>query len=188
MIGYHVVRLAKFSGREARAKFWPWVAVVIGLTFVIGVIAVAPMMLSTMTRMQQFAHEHPDQATVMSGPGSYQIRIEGNHPELMPDPAPIFAAMEGIAALAIVLLAAAIVRRLHDAGRGGAWGLLPLPFLFFSFARMPAIFAAPQPDMGLFGLLALNSLLFLGAVGVLVLLLAQPGRAKENRYGLPPEG
>ncbi|WP_395395268.1 DUF805 domain-containing protein [Novosphingobium sp. BL-8A] len=187
MIGYHLVRLAKFSGREVRAKFWPWVGIVIGLNFLATFAVMLPRVFDTVTRMQQFVREHPDQATVTSGPGHYEIAIQGNHPELMPDIGGLAATMEGLMAVTIVLLAAAVARRLHDTGRAGTWGLLPLPFLFFSFAQMPKLFTAAEPDMSLFGLLFVSNLCYLGALGVLVLLLARSGTAGENRYGPPPE-
>ncbi|MBO9726610.1 MAG: DUF805 domain-containing protein [Novosphingobium sp.] len=187
MIGYHLVRLAKFSGRETRAQFWPYAAVVAGIAMVCGFAMAMPMVLASMAKMRQFALEHPEQATISSGPGRYEIEIQGYHPELMPDIAPFLTAMEGVMALLIVLTAAAVVRRLHDTGLSGAWGLLPLPFLFFGFARMPVLFADPAFDTRLFGLLFLNNFCYLGALGVLVLLLARSGKTEENRYGPVPQ-
>ncbi|WP_395333885.1 DUF805 domain-containing protein [Novosphingobium sp. BL-8H] len=187
MIGYHLVRLAKFSGREGREKFWPWAGIVIGLIFLASFAAIGPMMARSMAKMQQFARDHPEQSTVSAGPGHYQISIQGHHPELMPDFSAVSGAMEAIVAVAVVLLAAAVTRRLHDTGRSGAWGLLPLPFLLIGFIQMPKLFAMPEPDMRLFGLLFLNNLCYLGSLGVLVLLLARSGSKGESRYGPPPE-
>lgn len=187
MIGYHLVRLVKFSGRETRAKFWPWAGIVIGLTFLGSFATLAPMMARSMAKMQQFAREHPDQATITSGQGEYHISIEGHHPELMPDFTAFADAMEGIAAIAIVLLAAAVARRLHDTGRTAAWGLLPLPFLFFGFAQMVGLVSGQEPNMDLFSLLFLNNLCYLGALGLLVLLLSRPGTVTANHYGPLPK-
>ncbi|MGH6745963.1 uncharacterized protein DUF805 [Novosphingobium sp. PhB57] len=188
MIGYHLVRLAKFSGRETRAAFWPWAAVVVGLVLLGGVAAMTPQVLASMAKMRKFALEHPDQATITSGPGHYEISIEGHHPELMPDMGPFVLALEGTMAVLIVLIAAAAVRRLHDTGRSGAWALLPLPFLFFGFSRMPVLFADPVFDTRLFGLLFLNNLCYLAALGALILLLARSGKPGENRFGPEPRG
>lgn len=187
MIGYHLVRLAKFSGRETRAMFWPWAAIVMGIAMIGGFATVTPMVLASMAKMRKFALEHPEQATITSGPGHYEIAIDGYHPELMPDIAPFLMAVEGIMALLIVLIAAAVVRRLHDTGQSGAWGLLPLPFLLFGFARMPVLFADPVFDTRLFGLLFLNNLCYLAALGTLVLLLARSGTRQDNRYGSAPD-
>lgn len=41
--------------------------------------------------------------------------------------------------------------------------------------------------MRLFGLLFLNNLFYLGALGVLILLLAGAGSKGDNRYGSPPQ-
>lgn len=191
MIGYHLVRMAKFSGRETRARFWPWAGVVVGLVAVGGFVAVMPMALASMAKMRKFALEHPEQATITSGlgtsvPGHYEIAMEGHHPELMPDMGPFVAVLEGAMALLIVLIAAALVRRLHDTGRSGAWGLLPLPFLLFGFSQMPVLFADPGFDTRLFALLFLNNLCYLGTLGVLILLLARSGSLGDNRYGARP--
>ena len=112
----HFRRLASFSGREDRASFWPYAAFVFGLSMV-GMFAVMiPAMAESMRKMQNFAAEHPDQATVTSGPGQYSISIEGNHPELMPDTGGMITAISIILLIAVMLYAAAVVRRLHDRG------------------------------------------------------------------------
>ncbi|EIZ80405.1 hypothetical protein WSK_0963 [Novosphingobium sp. Rr 2-17] len=152
-------------------------------------VIMVPTLTSSLARMQQFAVQHPEQSTVISGPGHYEVRIEGNHPELMPDMSGIAGAMIGVSAIAILLLAAAVSRRLHDTGRRGWWGLLPLPFLFAGFVFMPRLFAqvsdGASPDMGLFGLLFLNNMVYLGSLAVLVILLAQPEQRQANRFGPP---
>lgn len=183
MVVYHLAGLVKFSGREARAQFWPWAGIVVGLIFLGSFVLVGPMVADTMVKMQQFAREHPDQARVNAGPGHYEISIEGHHPELMPDFAAFSGAMAIVAALAVVLLSAAVARRLHDTGLTGAWGLLPLPFLAIGLTQTPKLFASAVPDMQLFGLLFLNNLCYLGALGLLVLLLAREGSRGNNRYG-----
>ena len=72
-IRYNLVNLATFSGRETRAQFWPYAAFVFVLS-IAGMMAVMlPEMSASMERMQKFATEHPDMATVQQGPGSYSI-------------------------------------------------------------------------------------------------------------------
>jgi uncharacterized membrane protein YhaH (DUF805 family) len=113
--------------------------------------------------MQRFAAEHPDQATVTQGPSGYAIEVQGNHPELFPDMTPFFTVMQVGCALAVVLLAAAVTRRLHDRGRRGWWGLPPLPFLLVGMTAFPRFFNSTlagemTPDaMKLFGLLFANN-------------------------------
>lgn len=66
--------------------------------------------------------------------------------------------------LAIALYAAAVVRRLHDRGRSGAWGLMPLPFLLYTSIPMARLFGSTtrggQPDMTLFLTLAISNILY----------------------------
>ena len=112
---YHFRHLANFSGRESQKRFWLWGAFVQGLAFLMGTIAFMPRFTDAMGRMQRFAMEHPESATVESGPGHYSIRIEGHHPELMPDMDGFVYTMMGITAFVTILIGAAAVRRLHDA-------------------------------------------------------------------------
>ncbi len=182
----HFGQLFRFGGREKIGSFWPYAGVVLGLTFLASAGVFLPEFSRSMARMAQFAAEHPESATVTQGPGSYEIRIEGHHPELMPDFGNLVGGMTAVMLMAIVLLAAAITRRLHDTGRSGAWGLLPLPFLFSGFALMPAMFAAPVPDATLFMALFANNVVYIGTLVLLVFLLTRPGEREENRYGAPP--
>lgn len=171
-VRYNLANLFNFRGRETRALFWPYAGLVFVLTIIGIMVAMLPRLADSMTRMQRFAAEHPEQATVQSGPGTYSITIHGNHPELMPDMAAMMTGMDFILAGTILLLAAAVVRRLHDRGRSGWWGLMPIPFLAFASFVMPKFFAQSQPDMGLFLAIFFNNLLYLVSLGVLIVMLA----------------
>lgn len=50
------------------------------------------------------------------------------------------------------------------------------------------LFADPVFDTRLFGLLFLNNLCYLAALGALILLLARSGKPGENRFGPEPRG
>jgi len=183
--------LTRFSGRDPAQRFWPYVGAVIALFFFAAFATMAPIMAGTFARMQAFAAEHPDQATVTQGPGSYSIQIHGNHPELMPDVTPFFTVMQVGAAVAVLLLAAAVTRRLHDRGRRGWWGLPPVIFLAGGLTLFPRVFQSTlggevTPDtMALFGLMMANNLLYLASLALLVVLLAGAGQPGENRFGPP---
>ena len=182
-IRYNLVNLATFSGRETRAQFWPYAAFVFVLS-IAGMMAVMlPEMSASMERMQKFATEHPDMATVQQGPGSYSISIQGHHPELMPDMGNMMRMMAIVFAVIIALFAAAVVRRLHDRGKSGAWGLLPLPFITFASIMMPKVFAQNTPDMGLFFAIFINNFIYIGTLIFLIVLLAGAGTQGENRFG-----
>lgn len=190
MVGRGVRNILRFSGRDTLSQFWSYAAVVIGASLVAGGMLFVPMMAATMAKMQRFAAEHPDQADVVTGPGSYSISIHGNHPELMPDVSGLISGVLVVAVIVVVLLAAAVTRRLHDRGRGGYWALVPLFFLASGMAGMRVVFsqfgATGEPDMGLFGLLFLNNILYLASLALLVVQLVQDGNKGRNRYGEDP--
>ncbi len=188
--GYHLRNLANFSGRESQKRFWLWGAFVLGLTFVMGAIVFMPRFTDAMNRMQRFAMEYPESATVESGPGHYSIQIDGHHPELMPDMDRFFYTLMGITAFVTVLIGAAAVRRLHDTGRRGWWLLLPVPFVTVGYTVAPDLFeqvvAGDAASFRLFVLLFFNNLIYMVMLAVVVIFLALPGRPDANRFGPPP--
>jgi uncharacterized membrane protein YhaH (DUF805 family) len=183
--------LVRFSGRDPGRRFWPYAGVVIGLVIAGMATLIVPITSQSFERMQRFAVEHPDQATVTQGPGSYSIEIQGNHPELMPDMTPFFAVLRISVVVAVLLLAAAVTRRLHDRGRRGWWGLPPVVFLVGGLALFPRLFQSMlsgemTPDvMKLFGLMFANNLLYLGSLVLLIVLLSGASQPSENRFGPP---
>jgi len=181
----HFKRLFDFTGREDRASFWPYAALAFVIITVASMIIFVPMMSHAMSAMQQFAAQHPDQATVTSGTGQYSVSVRGNPPGLMPvgSVALYLAVSFG---LAILLYAAAVVRRLHDRGKVGLWGLMPLPFIIYSSIQMPRMFAfvgvETQPDMALFFSIFFSNLLYIVTLIWLIVLLAGPSEQGANRY------
>jgi uncharacterized membrane protein YhaH (DUF805 family) len=182
--------LARFRGRDRPGQFWPYLGATLILDFVAMSLLIVPAMFDSFARMQRFVAEHPDQAMVESGPGSYSVTIQGNHPELMPNMAGLASGFGLIAAATVLLLAAAVARRLHDRGLSALLGLMPLPFLAFAALIMPRLFASvatgSPPDMRLFLALFLNSLLYLASLLLLAILLAQGGTKGSNRFGPDP--
>lgn len=189
-VGYGLANSLNFSGRTRRAKFWPYVAFVIFLSFGGMGAIMLPEMSASMERMQRFAEEHPDQATIEQGPGSYSITIHGQHPELMPDFSRMMSLIVVGFAVVISLLAAAVVRRLHDRGKSGVWGLMPIPFIVFASVAMPTLFnqfgQGGTPDLGLFFALFFNNALYLASLVFLIVLLCGASAHGENRYGPEP--
>jgi len=188
---YNLSNLLNFNGRQARGQFWPFAGLVVAFSFVGMMLAMTPAMNASFARMQEFAMEHPELATIEQGPGSYFISIRGHHPELMPDFALVILLTAALLALIVGLLAAAIARRLHDCGKRAAWGLMPLPFIVFAGILMPKLFAQfreSAPDVNLFLALLVNNFLYLGSLFFLIILLAGEGTRGENRYGPKPPG
>jgi uncharacterized membrane protein YhaH (DUF805 family) len=145
-----------------------------------------PMMSRAFHGMRQFAAQHLDQATISSGPGHYSISVQGNHPEIMPAGSiALFLAVSF--GLAILLFAAAVVRRLRDRGKSGYWGLMPLPFIVYSSVQMPIMFASAgtgaPPDTAVFFSIFLSNLLYMITLVWLIVLLAgpsAPGPARDR--------
>jgi uncharacterized membrane protein YhaH (DUF805 family) len=182
-IGANLRGLTRFRGREPRGRFWPYAAAVILLAVATWTAVVGAVVRQALTAMERFAAAHPEQATVRQGPGGYAIEIRGHHPELMPDIGGVFVVMALLTAAVVALLAAAVARRLHDGGRSGAWGLMPLPFLGFGFLAARSMTAGGAPDLGLFALLFVNNVVYLGVLILLIVWLATPGDPHDNRFG-----
>jgi uncharacterized membrane protein YhaH (DUF805 family) len=174
----HFRRLFDFAGREDRASFWPYAAFAFAATLTAGMTLLVPMMNRAFHAMRQFAAQHPDQATISSGPGHYSVSVQGPHPEIMP--AGSVALFLGVSfGVAILLFAAAVVRRLRDRGKSGYWGLMPLPFIVYSSIQMPGMFGSAgtgaQPDTAVFFSILLSNLLYMITLVRLTVLLAGPG-------------
>ncbi len=184
-LSYNLERLAHFRGRESRALFWPYAACVVVPLFVASLAVMVPELKASFDRMLRYAADHPDEATVSQGPGQISVTIDGFHPELMPDLARIAIPLAVILAVAVVLLAAAVSRRLHDRDWSGLWGLLPLPFLGFGYHLFANVFGpggAEEFDVMLFLGLLLNNALYVAALLLLIVQLAKPGTSEKNRY------
>lgn len=183
--------LTTFSGRDTRGQFWPYAAVVLVVVFIASGVGMTVAMSGFFAEMQQFAAAHPEATTVQSSPGSYSISIDAGHPEApMPDLRDFFVTL-GLSVLsAIALLAAAVSRRLHDSGRSALWGLLPVPFVLFGIGLFPVLMnsmmTGAEPDLGLFLLLFGNNMLYLAALGTLVILLSLSTAPGVKRHGEQP--
>jgi uncharacterized membrane protein YhaH (DUF805 family) len=185
-VRHNLVKLATVSGRDSRAQFWPYAGVVFVLAMVAMFAAMLPDVLSGIARAQKFAAEHPELTTVEQGPGYYSVSIHGYHPELMPDFGAMTRKLAAVFVLVIALYAAAVARRLHDRGKTGAWGLLPVPFIAFSTFAMLQFFDQNPPDLRWFFAIFLSNLLYVASLVTLIVMLASQGTAGENRYGPDP--
>lgn len=186
-IRYNLGSLARFSGCDARGRFWPYAIAVLVLSWIAMWLLMAPAISSSFARVQRFAAEHPELTTVEAGPGHYSVSIRGAHPELMPDLTGMIWGIAAVAAVTVLLLAAAVARRLHDRGRTGAWGLVPVALLltgFFGMSKMlAAIGAGAPPDPRLFFAIFVNNLVYLGSLLFLIVQLASEGTKGPNRFG-----
>ena len=189
---FQLQRLTRWSGREPRRLFWPWVACIMVANMIAGIVVGVPMFVGIARNMAAFAEAHPDRTTITSGPGHYSMQIDGPvPPELIMEPMRWFVPLVGIVGLlSILFLAAAVVRRLHDSGRRGYWGLLPLPFFLTGMVMFWQLFDGigagnDAPDMAPFALLFGNNLLYLASLALLIVQLCRPGDPGPNRFGPP---
>jgi uncharacterized membrane protein YhaH (DUF805 family) len=182
----HFRKLASFAGREDRASFWPYAAAVFGIVMVAGSLMLMPMMAQSMRAVQEFEVRNPDRVTIASGPGEYSMSAPGEIPGLMPSVGFIAAYLGVTLGLAVLLYAAAVVRRLHDRGKSGAWGLMPLPFVLYTSVQMPRLFGSmtrgEQPDMAVFFSIFFSNMLYLITLVALIVLLAGAGDPEPNKY------
>jgi len=181
----HFAKLFDFSGREDRASFWPYAALAFGIIMIAGMLIFIPTTMGAIQAMQQFAVEHPEQVTTVSGPGQYSISVQGDHPAFMPVGSIVLYLVVTFG-LAILLYAAAVVRRLRDSGKSGAWGLIPLPFILYSSVQMSRVFAmigtGGRPDMTLFMSIFVSNLLYIVSLLGLIVLLAWRSEPEPNRF------
>lgn len=183
--------LLRFSGRDRRATFWLYALAVVGVCMVLGNALLAPIMLDAFAGAEHIAIDHAASPPV-EPPGEDMIMVvEGGVPGL-PDFRLFFLVTILTAVATVALLAAAVSRRLHDSGRSGLWGLMPLPFLTASLIGFPIMmsgFVSPAgPDFSLFGLLFVSNLAYMTTLVVLIVLLSLRSTVGPNRFGEePPE-
>lgn len=181
--------LIRFKGRDPRGLFWPYAAVVVVVAMIAMGAIMIPEINASFDRMARYVAENPGSGSVTYSTSGAEVAVEGYHPELMPDFGKLFGGMRIVIAGLFVLLAAAVTRRLHDTGRSGLWGLPPIILLasatvLFPFA-MDAMMVGEHPDLRPFFLAFANNVLYLAALGLLIVFLILPGKKDANRYGPP---
>jgi uncharacterized membrane protein YhaH (DUF805 family) len=188
-IRHNLVSLLRFGGRDTPAQFWPYAGFVLAILFIVTAAVMLPPIASAMAQMPRIAAANPDQL-VVAGNGLHQSISTNVQPDLVPNVQGIIQPMIFLSALAVFLLAAAVVRRLHDRNASGWWAALPVAFLLIGLAMMPRLFrnfaSAPEPDFALFFVLFANNLFYLLSIVLLILLLAGAGTRGPNRFGADP--
>lgn len=173
--------LGVFRGRDTPGQFWAYAGVVLGGAMSAWIVAVFSVIASTVANLTVFAAESP------SNPAGSADMPEPLRLGFQFLPLLMIVIVVGV----IVLLAAAVARRLHDCGLAGFVGLAPIPFLFAGLfgGRSMMLTAKAQvtsEDPTLLPFLMINNLIYLALLGMLVVALCLPGQPKVNRYGPPP--
>lgn len=180
-----------FSGRDTRQQFWPYAIFLFiaksGLTY----LAMIPDMMRMMTGVQRVIEQaQRGQAAGGSGQAPFPSGTQPIPPELIPDFTNTMIWSSILTVIAMLLLATAVTRRLHDRDKRGFWGLMPLPFAVFGLALAPQAFqdgmmtmANGAPPSPLWSLLMINSLFYWVTLIALIVILAGKGTPGPNRFG-----
>ncbi|HEX8126330.1 MAG TPA: DUF805 domain-containing protein [Allosphingosinicella sp.] len=185
----HFRKLATFSGREDRASFWPYAALALGVVMVAGSLMTLPMMAWLIQSTPQFGAPDPGDLNVFAEDGDFSTPAAGQPAEPSLPLGFLAAYLAVTLGLAVLLYAAAVCRRLHDRGRSGAWGLMPLPFFIYvsvqSVRLVDSLSRAEEPDLTLFLTIAASNVVGWAALLALVVLLAAAGDPGPNRFDVP---
>ena len=188
-VRHNLGRLTRFSGRDTQEQFWPWAILVFLLGQITGFLVMALPIASAMERMSQVMGTRAEGSSSRTSPAPDPELFDQTFAELTADLSGLWLPFGLVNALAVALLAASVVRRLHDQGRSGFWGLLPLPFMAVSVAGTFIGFqyaGGRREPSGAESLVFLAPLLFWLTMIVLVLLLLGKGDNGPNRFGSKP--
>lgn len=194
-MSHNLSRLTTFSGRDTRAQFWPYAGILVVAYMAIFFLIMMTQMGPLVADAHAFALAHPELADGQPvDAGQLPESVKAESLQMAQTAGDLFGAIMLANSIILVvvtaLFAAAVVRRLHDRGLSGWWGLMPLPFLLFASIAMPRVFsdfAAPTgPDLGLFGLIFINNLIYNVVLVILIVLLVKRSDPGINRYGPPP--
>lgn len=127
-IKYGLGNLFNFNGRDARQTFWYYVLFVYVVVTAISMLAMIPMMVNMFSAIV-------DAAATGNSPQAANAVMVGFMGDMMRTSLWVGIG-SGIAML--VLLAASLVRRLHDSGMPGWWALAPGAIQVAGLALMPS--------------------------------------------------
>jgi uncharacterized membrane protein YhaH (DUF805 family) len=196
----HLTGLIDFRGRENRQPFWLWILIIYAFQMIVGMILMIPIMINLFQRIMPMAQRDPH-------------AFDNNPQVMMQSMAPMMQqimSMSAVMALVLIaLVAAAVVRRLHDSDRSGWWSVPVFAIQIVSPLVMAAVFPryfAAMGAMGSFGpgrppnfadpafqsamrtmnLVSLVNLLGFVLLVTLIVFLALPGTVGPNRFGDDP--
>ena len=181
----HFRKLFDFRGREDRASFWPYAALVFGITIMVSTAMFVPLMERSVRVVQvSAARQHEGQITAVYRT-DYPNLASGGPAQIL-HTGWMATYLWVTFGLAVLLYSSAVARRLHDRGRSGAWGLMPLPFILYSTVMMPRMFGSfgtgKQPNTTLFFTIFFSNAFYMVALIALIVLLAGGGEPQPNRY------
>jgi uncharacterized membrane protein YhaH (DUF805 family) len=133
-IKYGLGNLFNFNGRDARQTFWYYVLFVYIVVTAITMLAMIPMMIGMFSAIFEAAKT-----------GAPEASVNAMMPALMGDMiGSILWLSIGTGVAMVILLAASLVRRLHDSGMSGWWALGPGVIQVIGLAMLPRQLALMQ--------------------------------------------
>jgi len=124
-IKYNLAHLLDFRGRDARQTFWYYVLFVYLLNIGVSLIAIIPGLMRAMSAVMAAPQQSPEAA---------ELAAQGMMTSMAPGM--MWASLIG-GVLLLTMLAASLVRRLHDSDLSGWWATLPGAIYAYTLARMP---------------------------------------------------
>lgn len=189
-IRYGLANLLNFSGRDARTTYWYYVLFLYLTATVLTIALMAPAYVRMMSVVMRLSFENPENVQAIN---TYMALAMGDMMESM------FSLSLFYAAFHMILLAASLVRRLHDSDLSGYWALVPAGFLLLQTALMPGYISdmksafaglySPDPAHALRALGQFSSpVLFLGLIPLAFVVVAgvRQSTAGPNAYGEAP--
>jgi uncharacterized membrane protein YhaH (DUF805 family) len=113
----HFRTLASFKGREDRASFWPYAALVLGIVMIASAVMTIPIMAHSMRAMHNFHVQNPgdfnfavdpDEFNFAADPDNYSLSVPPQAAALMPSAGSLSAYLAVTLGLAVLLYAAAV--------------------------------------------------------------------------------
>lgn len=179
-IGRGFANLLNFRGRDSTGQFWPYALAVIVIVSFGAAIAMDAPMRAAMQAMFDYVAVHPDQGSARIGTNGASVTIHGFPPELTSLLRPLILSVGGMLLATVVLLAAAVIRRLHDANKPVYWGVLPVLFAGVGLWLFPTFFGPEPPSGGVFFVLFANNVLYIISLIRLIVLLAGPSATSSE--------
>jgi len=197
-------KLTDFKGRDRRSQFWPYAGVAYGIFYVVQSVATQMVIIPMQWRFQANIQQLQSLETEVYNGGNMVVQVYGTLLQALlrgTDFRPLMIIMALGSLAYLVLLAAAVSRRLHDRGLSAWWAggyfivsHIPLGLMAVGISMLLPVIEgtqlwAPQVAgpamMWLFGGFALSSLTSIGGL-VLLIQLCLAGKTGPNRYGPQP--
>ncbi len=185
-IKHNLANLFSFTGRDARQTFWYYVLFVYIVTTVVSMLAMIPAMVEMFTNIIDVARAGGSEQMAQQTVANSMSGLFGS----------VGWVSMVVGVLLIILLAASLVRRLHDSDMPGWWALAPAALQAIAIAMMPAQMAriveamadpaAMSDPTAMYRAQGAAGLIGWVAIGLVIWFGVRKSTASPNRYGDAP--